>query len=117
MNSGTQGTEHPHPGALYHAKGFPRIAYLPDTEAGRRVIKLLVTAFRRRLIFTLGLSLSLGRENFVTLAGIHHKTEITDIARAGHGYPDPDYLDRITQELRERGVTEVMNYEGITQAA
>ena len=49
---GTQGPEHPHPGQPYHFVGFPRVAYLPDNEKGRKVAKLLGEAFDRRLIFT-----------------------------------------------------------------
>lgn len=35
-------------------------------------------------------------------AGIHHKTSET----GEHGYPDDSYLDRVTSELRDFGVTE-----------
>merc|ERR1719273_2145659 len=78
MVEGVQGPEHPHPGRSYTSP-----------------------AFRRRLVFTVGTSLSLGREDCVTWAGIHHKTAV----EGPHGYPDPGYLARLEEELRERGVT------------
>ncbi|KAB7495093.1 putative E3 ubiquitin-protein ligase DTX2 [Armadillidium nasatum] len=85
--SGIQGPEHPHPGRPYHPIGFPRIAYLPDNEKGKRVLKLLKEAFRRRLIFTVGRSVTTGIEDAVTWNEIHHKTERYN--NSGHGYPDP----------------------------
>jgi len=101
MVEGVQGPEHPHPGRPYTSPGFPRLAYLPDSREGRRLLHLLTIAFRRRLVFTVGTSLSLGREDCVTWAGIHHKTAV----EGPHGYPDPGYLARLEEELRERGVT------------
>lgn len=35
---------------------------------------------------------------------IHHKTSINNYS--GHGYPDPNYLDRVMLELAAQGVTE-----------
>jgi hypothetical protein len=49
---GTQGPEHPNPGMPYYLNGFPRVAFLPNNEKGKKVLKLLKTAFDRRLIFT-----------------------------------------------------------------
>ena len=37
INSGTQGPEHPHPGRPYRAIGFPRTAYIPNNEKGKKV--------------------------------------------------------------------------------
>ena len=35
---------------------------------------------------------------------IHHKTSIQNYS--GHGYPDPNYLDRVMLELAAQGVTD-----------
>ena len=35
---------------------------------------------------------------------IHHKTTIQN--HSGHGYPDPNYLDRVMLELAAQGVTD-----------
>ncbi|XP_063220900.1 protein deltex [Bacillus rossius redtenbacheri] len=103
--SGIQGPEHPSPGRPYYAVGFPRTCYLPDTEKGRRVLKLLGVAFQRRLVFTVGRSVTTGREDVVTWNEIHHKTE-PGTSHGGHGYPDPGYLDNCLAELAAHGVTE-----------
>ena len=99
--AGVQGEEHPHPGQPYHTPGFPRTAFLPATREGRQVLDLLATAFSRRLLFTVGRSLSLGQEDCVTWAEVHHKTQQQGQV---YGFPDPGYLARVRQELREKGV-------------
>lgn len=101
---GVQGPEHPHPGRSYRLNGFPRVAYLPDTEKGNRVRKLLRKAFDRRLVFTVGTSSTSGAPDCVVWNGIHHKTEKTN--HGGHGYPDPKFLDNVIKELASLGVTE-----------
>jgi len=101
MEGGVQGKEHLRPGRAFQAPGFPRMAYLPDSDQGRTVLSLLSKAFRRRLIFTVGASLTSGQEDCVTWAGIHHKTKMTEDE---HGFPDLGYLDRVMEELKERGV-------------
>lgn len=102
---GIQGPEHPHPGRRYSARGFPRHGYLPDNEVGRKALKLLTEAWERRLIFTIGESITTGEENTVTWNEIHHKTEYGG-NYTGHGYPDPLYLDHLFMELKAQGVGE-----------
>ena len=102
MEGGVQGEEHSNPGRPYQARGFPRMAYLPDSDEGRSILSLLTIAFRRRLIFTVGPSLTRGEEDCVTWAGIHHKTKMSD---GEHGFPDPGYLYRVREELKARGVS------------
>lgn len=103
--SGIQGSEHPNPGQTYYAVGFPRVCYLPDNNLGRRVLRLLQIAFERRLIFTIGRSVTTGREDVVTWNEIHHKTELGP-STSGHGYPDQSYLERTLAELAAQGVTD-----------
>lgn len=95
--SGIQGPEHPNPGRPYYAVGFPRVCYLPDTEKGRTVLKLLRVAFQRRLVFTVGRSVTTGREDVVTWNDIHHKTE-------PNSRFDPNFLDKCLLELAAQGV-------------
>lgn len=95
--SGIQGPEHPNPGRPYYAVGFPRVCYLPDTEKGRIVLKLLRVAFQRRLVFTVGRSVTTGREDVVTWNDIHHKTE-------PNSRFDPSFLDKCLLELAAQGV-------------
>lgn len=104
ISSGMQGPEHPHPGRPYRAIGFPRVAYIPNNDKGKKVVRLLQEAWRRRLIFTVGPSVTMGWDDCVTWNEIHHKTEWNN--RAGHGYPDPGYLDNALKELALHGVTD-----------
>uniref|UniRef100_UPI0037E7BE88 E3 ubiquitin-protein ligase DTX3L isoform X1 n=2 Tax=Semicossyphus pulcher TaxID=241346 RepID=UPI0037E7BE88 len=99
--SGTQKEEHPNPGQPYD--GVSRKAYLPDSSEGRRTLKLLQRAFDQRLIFTVGRSTTSGRSNTVTWNDIHHKTS-THGGPTHYGYPDPDYLSRVRDELKVKGI-------------
>ncbi|KAK7506038.1 hypothetical protein BaRGS_00002760 [Batillaria attramentaria] len=100
-----RGPEHPHPGRRFTARGFPRTGYLPDTDRGRKILKMLILAFKRRLMFTIGQSATTGEGDTVTWNEIHHKTEFGSNV-SGHGYPDPNYLDNVTAELALKGVTD-----------
>nr|XP_025974968.1 E3 ubiquitin-protein ligase DTX1 [Dromaius novaehollandiae] len=103
--TGIQGPEHPNPGKKFTARGFPRHCYLPDNEQGRKVLKLLLVAWDRRLIFTVGTSNTTGESDTVVWNEIHHKTEFGSNL-TGHGYPDPNYLDNVLAELLAQGVSE-----------
>ncbi|XP_030634111.1 E3 ubiquitin-protein ligase DTX3L-like [Chanos chanos] len=99
--NGIQTEKHPNPGKRYY--GTKRQAYLPDNEEGRHVLRLLKRAFDQKLIFTVGTSRTTGRDDSVTWNDIHHKT-----SRYGgpqrYGYPDPDYLKRVKEELKAKGI-------------
>uniref|UniRef100_A0A3B4BJM7 E3 ubiquitin-protein ligase n=1 Tax=Periophthalmus magnuspinnatus TaxID=409849 RepID=A0A3B4BJM7_9GOBI len=97
--------EHPNPGKKFSARGFPRHCYLPDNDKGRKVLKLLIMAWDRRLIFTIGTSSTTGESDTVVWNEIHHKTEFGSNL-TGHGYPDPNYLDNVLTELAAQGVGE-----------
>lgn len=62
-------------------------------------------AFDRRLIFTIGRSVTTGMEDVITWNEIHHKTEL-GLSQYGHGYPDPDYLNNTLMELAAHGIGE-----------
>lgn len=64
--------DHPQPGKRF--EGIKRIAYLPDNERGRQILKMLQVAFKRKLVFTIGRSRTTGKEGVVTWNDIHHKT-------------------------------------------
>ncbi|KAG8146197.1 hypothetical protein E2320_012573 [Naja naja] len=104
-NGNKQGIEHPNPGKKFTARGFPRHCYLPDNEKGRKILKLLIVAWERRLIFTIGTSNTTGESDTVVWNEIHHKTEFGSNL-TGHGYPDPNYLDNVLAELMAQGVLE-----------
>ncbi|XP_028398975.1 uncharacterized protein LOC114522484 [Dendronephthya gigantea] len=100
---GVQGPEHPNPGQRY--QGTQRRAYLPDNEEGRKVLRLLRKAFDQKLTFTIGRSSTSGADNVITWNDIDHKTNISGGA-TNSGYPDPNYLKRVQEELAAKGITE-----------
>lgn len=80
-----------------------RTAYLPNNIEGNEVLNLLNEAFKRKLIFTIGRSVTTGRDNQIVWNGIHHKTNLSG-GSAYFGYPDPTYFDRVKLELAAKGV-------------
>ena len=76
---GIQSSEHPTPGEMF--KGMSCFAYLPDTQEGKQILKLLRKAFDARLVFTVSRSTSdpLGQ---VTLNGVELKTSAERNARS-----------------------------------
>ncbi|XP_010875264.2 E3 ubiquitin-protein ligase DTX3L isoform X1 [Esox lucius] len=101
INNGIQTEEHPNPGQPYH--GVSRTAYLPDSTEGRKVMMLLKRAFDQRLTFTIGMSSTTGMNNVVTWNDIHHKTSKYG-GTSCYGYPDSDYLNRVQDELKLKGI-------------
>uniref|UniRef100_A0A8C8X8E4 E3 ubiquitin-protein ligase n=1 Tax=Panthera leo TaxID=9689 RepID=A0A8C8X8E4_PANLE len=101
VDSCVQKEKHPNPGKAY--SGIQRTAYLPNNEEGIEVLRLLCRAFNQKLIFTVGESRVLGISDVITWNDIHHKT-----SRSGgpqkFGYPDPGYLKRVKQELKDKGI-------------
>lgn len=101
FDSGTQGSNHPDPGQPY--SGITRTAYLPDNDEGRTISAMLKVAFDRKLVFTIGHSRTTGKDGVITWNDIHHKTDPRPNTQ--FGYPDPTYLNRVTDELKAKGVT------------
>lgn len=83
--------------------GTHRVGYLPDNKEGNEVLALLREAFERKLIFTIGRSVTTGRDNQIVWNGIHHKTNLSG-GSAYFGYPDPTYFSRVKLELAAKGV-------------
>ncbi|KAK7116273.1 hypothetical protein V1264_001985 [Littorina saxatilis] len=95
--SGFQEPCHPCPGRMYGSS--QRTAYLPNNKEGNEVLKMLRKAFDYRLVFTIGDSVTTGCTGVITWNDdIHHKT-------SAYGYPDPDYLKRVKEELAAKGIT------------
>ncbi|XP_064608660.1 protein mono-ADP-ribosyltransferase PARP14-like [Liolophura sinensis] len=101
--NGIQQEGHPNPGMKF--RGARRRAYLPNNSEGKRVLRLLRRAFDQRLTFTVGTSMTSGRDNVVTWNDIHHKTSM-HLGPERFGYPDPTYLSRVREELRAKGIVE-----------
>ncbi|XP_035682819.1 uncharacterized protein LOC118420210 [Branchiostoma floridae] len=101
FKGGIQGSEHPNPGKPY--TGTRRTAYLPYNADGMKVLGLLKQAFEQKLTFTIGASSTSGLSDTVVWNDIHHKT-CTHGGPDMHGYPDPGYLKRVTEELAAKGI-------------
>ncbi|ETO17591.1 BAL-associated protein [Reticulomyxa filosa] len=101
FEGGIQGYDHPNPGQPYF--GDIRVAYLPDTKEGREVLKLLRTAWERKLIFTVGYSMTRLLDNVIVFNGIHLKTNMYG-GFAYHGFPDQGYFERVKDELKSKGI-------------
>ncbi|NWH85566.1 DTX3L ligase, partial [Aegithalos caudatus] len=101
MNGGIQTSSHPNPGQHYGP--VHRIAYLPDNEEGREILKLLKRAFNQKLIFTVGQSRTTGQQSVITWNDIHHKTALVG-GPTQFGYPDSFYLQRVRSELKAKGI-------------
>ena len=81
--------------------GRSQHAYLPDNDTGRKLLAMFQLAFRRRVLFSLTQSLTTGR--WQPTFAIHLKTSMTG-GPAMHGYPDDQYFDTATEELRLAGI-------------
>ncbi|KAH1184502.1 hypothetical protein KIL84_012443 [Mauremys mutica] len=101
MRGGIQTKNHPNPGRPY--SGTSRTAYLPDNKEGREILQLLKRAFDQRLIFTVGQSRTSGANDVITWNDIHHKTSMHGGPEM-FGYPDPNYLKRVREELKAKGI-------------
>jgi len=98
---GLQKTYHPNPGTMF--AGTNRTAFLPDNEEGRKLLSRLRCAFRCGLTFTVGSSLSTGKDNVTTWGSVHHKTSRTG-GTSSHGFPDPGYFINANEELDSLGI-------------
>jgi hypothetical protein len=83
--------------------GTSRTAYLPYNQDGLKVLGLFKEAFDRKLIFTVGTSVTTGATNTTVWAGIHHKTSLSG-GTSAFGYPDETYFTRVQEELAVKGV-------------
>jgi hypothetical protein len=81
-------------------------AYLPDNNLGNLVLELFKTAFRRRILFDIGYSMSYEGRYWPVISNISLKTSIEEFDPPDpHGYPDKRYLTRVIEQLRSRGVS------------
>merc|ERR1712228_293117 len=99
---GIQKKFHPNPGKIYF--GDLREAYMPNNEAGREAAMLIRLAYKRRLLFTVGRSLTLNQDNRIIFGSIHLKTS-TSGGVGKHGWPDKTYFTRLKDELKQKGIT------------
>ena len=105
MSSGIQDARHTYPGSPYYAIGFPKTAFLPDTELGRLVLKLLEKAFNQHLTFNL-VTQTGSKDAMVTWnPAIGHKTDFGPSEASKDSYPDPAYLEDVARQLGRLGIS------------
>ncbi len=88
-----------------HYSGTSRTAFIPNCKEGQVLLTLLAEAFRRKLTFKAGTSITTGQSNVVVWQGIHHKTSMHG-GPTSFGFPDPTYFSRVSEELAARSLTE-----------
>jgi len=109
MSSGVQDARHAFPSSPYYAIGFPKSAFLPDTELGRIVLKLLEKAFNQHLTFTLVTNKGSRDAMVAWNTAIGHKTEFGPSENERNSYPDPAFLEDVARQLARLGIsTEIM---------
>ena len=96
FSGGVQHAFHQNPGARY--PGTSRVAYIPSNREGAALLERVVAAWKRGLLFTIGVSLTTNQSDVITWASVHFKTgKSGGVAR--HGYPDPNYFMNTNEEL------------------
>merc|ERR1712059_30438 len=85
---------------------FPRVAFLPDSPEGVRLLHGLYLAWNLRVLFTVGTSRTTGRQNAVVWNHINLKTFVSSSAFAEHSYPDPNHLRDLAEDLDNYGITQ-----------
>jgi len=87
-------------GQRYH--GRHDIGFLHDNVEGRVLLEMFKVAFRRRVMYGLGISMT--NQRYKPTFNVHLKTTRKDKGPAGHGYPDEDYFNRTYDTLEANGV-------------
>ena len=95
--------------------------FLADTLEGEQALHGVYLAWTQRLMFTVGRSITTGRDNCVTWNDIHMKTNVIFLIilihnpfkfkyfqpnGGEHGYPDPSYLKNLLEDLTGFGITD-----------
>jgi len=100
--AGIQGSKHPNPGKPYGAR--TEYLYLPGGAQGIECLGLLREAWKRKLLYTIGHSVTLNASDRIVFGGVHFKTN-----RHGgvenYGWPDKTYFARVKDELKTKGIT------------
>ena len=71
FQNGTQSPKHPSPGNPYFAIGFPKTAFLPDTEQGRSILEMLEKSFN------LGHTFLVDEGGDIVWGDVPHRTEFS----------------------------------------
>jgi len=83
--------------------GRSETGYLQNTGEGRILLELFKVAFKRCIMFGLGINMT--HQVYKPTFNIHLKTNTYPSGAQCHGYPDEDYFLRTMESLQENGVT------------
>eukprot|EP01084_Bolivina_argentea_P061967 113284_1 len=103
FKAGIQGKRHQNPGMRYPSR--TEYIYLPRSAQGMECLGMIRMAWKRKLLYTVGRSVTLSLDNRIIWTSIHFKT-----AKHGgsteHGWPDKTYFARVKDEFKFVGITE-----------
>lgn len=71
-------------------EGASFISYMPANPQGLRLFRMILLAFKKRIVFKLGAPKDIGHPYSIVWAGIQHKTDLTP--NSFEGYPDASYF-------------------------
>ena len=100
--TGIQGAYHQHPGERYNSD--QRYIYLPNTREGRQILELIKIGWKRKVLYSVGYSVTRSMNNSIIWNGIHFKTSRYG-GISNYGYPDKTYFARVKDEFKEKGIT------------
>ncbi len=76
----------------------------PNNKKGKEILKLIKIAWKRKLMFRIGSSITRNLDNVIVWNGIHMKTSLSGGPRF-HGWPDKDYFERVKKEFKTKGIS------------
>ena len=100
--AGIQGPKHPNPGKAYDSR--TEYIYLPGGEEGMECLGLIREGWKRKLLYTIGHSVTLNASDRIIFGGIHFKTSRTGGVE-NYGWPDKTYFARVKDEFKAKGIT------------
>jgi len=100
--AGIQKSGHQNPGQRYAQR--TEFIYLPNTKEGKEILGLIHVGWRRKVLYTVGRSVTRNLDNQIIWNGVHFKT-----SRYGglenYGWPDLTYYARAKDEFKQKGIT------------
>ena len=101
FNSGIQIKGHQNPGQRYSSR--TEYIYLPRTPQGMQILGMIRLGWKRRMLYTVGRSVTRSLDNVIIFNGIHFKTSRYG-GPTNYGYPDQYYFQRVKDEFNQKGI-------------
>ena len=100
--AGVQKHGHQNPGQRYGQR--TEFIYLPKTKAGMEILGLIHVGWKRKVLYTVGRSVTKELDNQIIWNGVHFKTSKYG-GLENYGWPDPTYYARAKDEFKQKGIT------------